>query len=894
MEFSDRLRNSDRYEVKQDKRNIIDEQRRRFYIWRLRLLKTKIKEYNELNQEWEELERRWMRDIWEEIRIRKDRLEIELKMIGIEYEVTDKITLSEISKEVYWDGRYRGLLEKLWYKRLLEDGYKKIILPRKEDIEELYKLYNIKEQAKENQGEVESIEELMKKMDRIEDVWSRMKIISYTSQIIMWLIEDKIWIYTATWWYKEDISKLKEVEKEWIINMYEITKKLGEAKRRLKEMLLTRRLDKLDKIEGDVKELMQRLTKEDISDKIEVEKIFYSRLTQISYKEKILDFKDILDYLNVLSRKKRLKTKDVERYVEEIRKTKLKEVIWSKVVSGMKMIVWKEMMSKLETANLPKQQKMVIDTLLELILLNKVLWEDNEIILSYLTYKWLPERYLNQLKEKIKDLKKEYKDLKEKENLKEKYEELRKYLRNRVWKDIWSYSEMVKDYINQEEKKYMIKMLYEYLKDIGYIQNTTLKEIYKDLIWGWIMDIDDEEANKWKYIWKITVEQLIFVAIWWMLAEMWGEWMIARAMYILERMEKGIRGMTLIRWLTTGAIFAGIYEWEMTIWTWECQYTMENITKDILVVTALKIIGRIKLFIWEKKIPLTNKIVKQVIEDIKSMRWWKQLIMMSDVWVDIGTMLWIESGIKMVYDKRIKRTEEEIAHLIAMVVWLKITMGWIWRRMDIYVYKDERWRTITEIKIGWEKDRQIKLDNNVIIRIEWRRAKDTWEETLWRERLRVRLQDIMIRSKKGGEIILREGFKRLLEDVKEGKIKDNKELDRRIREEIRKGLKAYIMSIRDGIDIEIYKEMRGILEKVEWDIMKQEEKLYRQFKEWLEKALEWKMDRSLLKEMWDPEVMGEVFEEVVETIKSNSNLYEQYKLYILYKKAEDKFYINLK
>ena len=202
MEFSDRLRNSDRYEVKQDKRNIIDEQRRRFYIWRLRLLKTKIKEYNELNQEWEELERRWMRDIWEEIRIRKDRLEIELKMIGIEYEVTDKITLSEISKEVYWDGRYRGLLEKLWYKRLLEDGYKKIILPRKEDIEELYKLYNIKEQAKENQGEVESIEELMKKMDRIEDVWSRMKIISYTSQIIMWLIEDKIWIYTATWWYK--------------------------------------------------------------------------------------------------------------------------------------------------------------------------------------------------------------------------------------------------------------------------------------------------------------------------------------------------------------------------------------------------------------------------------------------------------------------------------------------------------------------------------------------------------------------------------------------------------------------------------------------------------------------------------------------------------------------
>ena len=676
--------------------------------------------------------------------------------------------------------------------------------------------------------------------------------------------------------------------------MYEITKKLGEAKRRLKEMLLTRRLDKLDKIEGDVKELMQRLTKEDISDKIEVEKIFYSRLTQISYKEKILDFKDILDYLNVLSRKKRLKTKDVERYVEEIRKTKLKEVIWSKVVSGMKMIVWKEMMSKLETANLPKQQKMVIDTLLELILLNKVLWEDNEIILSYLTYKWLPERYLNQLKEKIKDLKKEYKDLQEKENLKEKYEELRKYLRNRVWKDIWSYSEMVKDYINQEEKKYMIKMLYEYLKDIGYIQNTTLKEIYKDLIWGWIMDIDDEEANKWKYIWKITVEQLIFVAIWWMLAEMWGEWMIARAMYILERMEKGIRGMTLIRWLTTGAIFAGIYEWEMTIWTWECQYTMENITKDILVVTALKIIGRIKLFIWEKKIPLTNKIVKQVIEDIKSMRWWKQLIMMSDVWVDIGTMLWIESGIKMVYDKRIKRTEEEIAHLIAMVVWLKITMGWIWRRMDIYVYKDERWRTITEIKIGWEKDRQIKLDNNVIIRIEWRRAKDTWEETLWRERLRVRLQDIMIRSKKGGEIILREGFKRLLEDVKEGKIKDNKELDRRIREEIRKGLKAYIMSIRDGIDIEIYKEMRGILEKVEWDIMKQEEKLYRQFKEWLEKALEWKMDRSLLKEMWDPEVMGEVFEEVVETIKSNSNLYEQYKLYILYKKAEDKFYINLK
>jgi len=894
MEFSDRLRNSDRYEVKQDKRNIIDEQRRRFYIWRLRLLKTKIKEYNELNQEWEELERRWMRDIWEEIRIRKDRLEIELKMIGIEYEVTDKITLSEISKEVYWDGRYRGLLEKLWYKRLLEDGYKKIILPRKEDIEELYKLYNIKEQAKENQGEVESIEELMKKMDRIEDVWSRMKIISYTSQIIMWLIEDKIWIYTATWWYKEDISKLKEVEKEWIINMYEITKKLGEAKRRLKEMLLTRRLDKLDKIEGDVKELMQRLTKEDISDKIEVEKIFYSRLTQISYKEKILDFKDILDYLNVLSRKKRLKTKDVERYVEEIRKTKLKEVIWSKVVSGMKMIVWKEMMSKLETANLPKQQKMVIDTLLELILLNKVLWEDNEIILSYLTYKWLPERYLNQLKEKIKDLKKEYKDLQEKENLKEKYEELRKYLRNRVWKDIWSYSEMVKDYINQEEKKYMIKMLYEYLKDIGYIQNTTLKEIYKDLIWGWIMDIDDEEANKWKYIWKITVEQLIFVAIWWMLAEMWGEWMIARAMYILERMEKGIRGMTLIRWLTTGAIFAGIYEWEMTIWTWECQYTMENITKDILVVTALKIIGRIKLFIWEKKIPLTNKIVKQVIEDIKSMRWWKQLIMMSDVWVDIGTMLWIESGIKMVYDKRIKRTEEEIAHLIAMVVWLKITMGWIWRRMDIYVYKDERWRTITEIKIGWEKDRQIKLDNNVIIRIEWRRAKDTWEETLWRERLRVRLQDIMIRSKKGGEIILREGFKRLLEDVKEGKIKDNKELDRRIREEIRKGLKAYIMSIRDGIDIEIYKEMREILEKVEWDIMKQEEKLYRQFKEWLEKALEWKMDRSLLKEMWDPEVMGEVFEEVVETIKSNSNLYEQYKLYILYKKAEDKFYINLK
>ncbi len=894
MEFSDRLRNSDRYEVKQDKRNIIDEQRRRFYIWRLRLLKTKIKEYNELNQEWEELERRWMRDIWEEIRIRKDRLEIELKMIGIEYEVTDKITLSEISKEVYWDGRYRGLLEKLWYKRLLEDGYKKIILPRKEDIEELYKLYNIKEQAKENQGEVESIEELMKKMDRIEDVWSRMKIISYTSQIIMWLIEDKIWIYTATWWYKEDISKLKEVEKEWIINMYEITKKLGEAKRRLKEMLLTRRLDKLDKIEGDVKELMQRLTKEDISDKIEVEKIFYSRLTQISYKEKILDFKDILDYLNVLSRKKRLKTKDVERYVEEIRKTKLKEVIWSKVVSGMKMIVWKEMMSKLETANLPKQQKMVIDTLLELILLNKVLWEDNEIILSYLTYKWLPERYLNQLKEKIKDLKKEYKDLKEKENLKEKYEKLRKYLRNRVWKDIWSYSEMVKDYINQEEKKYMIKMLYEYLKDIGYIQNTTLKEIYKDLIWGWIMDIDDEEANKWKYIWKITVEQLIFVAIWWMLAEMWGEWMIARAMYILERMEKGIRGMTLIRWLTTGAIFAGIYEWEMTIWTWECQYTMENITKDILVVTALKIIGRIKLFIWEKKIPLTNKIVKQVIEDIKSMRWWKQLIMMSDVWVDIGTMLWIESGIKMVYDKRIKRTEEEIAHLIAMVVWLKITMGWIWRRMDIYVYKDERWRTITEIKIGWEKDRQIKLDNNVIIRIEWRRAKDTWEETLWRERLRVRLQDIMIRSKKGGEIILREGFKRLLEDVKEGKIKDNKELDRRIREEIRKGLKAYIMSIRDGIDIEIYKEMREILEKVEWDIMKQEEKLYRQFKEWLEKALEWKMDRSLLKEMWDPEVMGEVFEEVVETIKSNSNLYEQYKLYILYKKAEDKFYINLK
>jgi hypothetical protein len=48
----------------------------------------------------------------------------------------------------------------------------------------------------------------------------------------------------------------------------------------------------------------------------------------------------------------------------------------------------------------------------------------------------------------------------------------------------------------------------------------------------------------------------------------------------------------------------------MTIWTWEDQYTMENITKDILVVTVLKIIGKIKLFIWEQKIPLTDKIVK--------------------------------------------------------------------------------------------------------------------------------------------------------------------------------------------------------------------------------------------------------------------------------------------
>jgi hypothetical protein len=44
----------------------------------------------------------------------------------------------------------------------------------------------------------------------------------------------------------------------------------------------------------------------------------------------------------------------------------------------------------------------------------------------------------------------------------------------------------------------------------------------------------------------------------------------------------------------------------------------------------------------------------------------------------------------------------------------------------------------------------------------------------------------MIRSKKEGEVILREGFKRLLEDVKGGRIKDKEELDRRIREEIRK------------------------------------------------------------------------------------------------------------
>jgi hypothetical protein len=84
-------------------------------------------------------------------------------------------------------------LERLGYKRLLEDGYKKIILPKKEDIEGLYKLYKTKEQVEEEQQEeVESIEGLMKEMDRIEDVWVRMKVISYTSQIIMGIIEDKI------------------------------------------------------------------------------------------------------------------------------------------------------------------------------------------------------------------------------------------------------------------------------------------------------------------------------------------------------------------------------------------------------------------------------------------------------------------------------------------------------------------------------------------------------------------------------------------------------------------------------------------------------------------------------------------------------------------------------
>jgi hypothetical protein len=115
----------------------------------------------------------------------------------------------------------------------------------------------------------------------------------------------------------------------------------------------------------------------------------------------------------------------------------------------------------------------------------------------------------------------------------------------------------------------------------------------------------------------------------------------------------------------------------------------------------------------------------------------------------------------------------------------------------------------------------------------------------------------------------------LLEDVKGGRIKDKEELDRRIREEIRKWLRAYIMGIRDGVDMEIYKEMKGILEKVEWDIMKQEEKLYRQFKEWLERALEWRMDMSLLKEMWDPEIMKKVFKMFRESLESNRELYKR-------------------
>jgi hypothetical protein len=72
---------------------------------------------------------------------------------------------------------------------------------------------------------------------------------------------------------------------------------------------------------------MSRLIGEYIPDKISLKVIWPELFDVREGEEELMDFEDILDYLNILSRKKRLKTKDVERYVEEIRKTKLKEVI---------------------------------------------------------------------------------------------------------------------------------------------------------------------------------------------------------------------------------------------------------------------------------------------------------------------------------------------------------------------------------------------------------------------------------------------------------------------------------------------------------------------------------------------------------------------------------------